>query len=37
MVARNGPLYQEGAGAEGDWGRSKAFSPPIAVGDLPPL
>ena len=36
MYARKGPLYQEGAVTEGDWGSLENFSPLIASGDLPP-
>ena len=32
-----GPLYQEGAVTEGDWGSLKNFSPLIVFDNLSPL
>ena len=32
-----GPLYQEGAVSEGDWGSFKIFSPLIVFDNLSPL
>ena len=36
MAARKGPLYEEGAVTEGDWGSLKNFSPLIACGGILP-
>ena len=37
MAARKGPLYEEGAVTEGDWGSLKNFSPLIVFDNLSPL
>ena len=35
MYARKGPLYQEGAVTEGDWGSFKIFSPRLPTATFP--
>ena len=35
MYARKGPLYEEGAVTEGDWGSFKNFSPGLPTATFP--